>query len=97
MEFDRIDQVHFVTLLGKRKSVNSRRAAHVHDHGGCRREITRENRFGAKPLQFASIRRQPLSLVAFQIMTFDFFWEQAHPRLRMQKVIPAVVHFRIKP
>ncbi len=30
-------------------------------------------------------------------MSFDFFWEQAHPRLRMQKVIPAMLHFRIKP
>jgi len=30
-------------------------------------------------------------------MTFDFFWEQAQRRLRMQKVIPTVRHSRIKP
>jgi hypothetical protein len=54
MEFDRIDQVHFITWLGKRESVNPRRAPHVNDHGGWRREITRENRFGAKPLKLAA-------------------------------------------
>jgi hypothetical protein len=55
VECNRIDQMNPITRLCQRERVHSCGSAHVEDCGGRRRQMARQNRLRANPLQFATI------------------------------------------
>jgi hypothetical protein len=57
MQLHGIDQMHLVSLLGKRKRMDPRGTAYVENFCRCPRKILSQNRLCAKLLEFASRAR----------------------------------------